>query len=340
VTIVLLSAMLCSDIQPRALLPDMIKFSYIPKNELYVDSRSSFREASADFTLSSGSSNLPSLNTAGEDEEHVLVLDFADNSRGKKQQSDRLVSRPSLTPSAVKALIEKRNARFRQAVDELLSAMSGVDDAVRLLQAAAKAHIPVNPSALFEKKNMAPAQPNARLAIDVVIAEVQEQPWYKGQILESRIFGATEGQTALLEPPLSPSIASALKDTRNIQMLYLHQVSAVHALSRGKNVIVSTGTASGKSVVYQVPIMRLLEADPSSTAIFVYPTKALAQDQKAAMEQLIWSCPGLQHIKVATYDGDTTQRLRKEIRESASVIFTNFVTFFLSHFNREAELNF
>lgn len=77
-------------------------------------------------------------------------------------------------------------------------------------------------------------------------------------------------------------------------MLYLHQVLAIRALSRGKNVIVSTGTASGKSVIYQVgvnlsvihllqfikslyqiPIMQFLEADPSSTAIFVYPTKVI-----------------------------------------------------------------
>lgn len=90
-TIVLLSAMLGSDIQSRALLPDMIKFSYIPKNELYIhgNSRSSFREASADFALSSGSSNLPRISATGGDDEHVLVLDFADNSRGRKQQSDR-----------------------------------------------------------------------------------------------------------------------------------------------------------------------------------------------------------------------------------------------------------
>lgn len=73
--------------------------------------------------------------------------------------------------------------------------MSGTDDAVRLLQAAAKAHMPVNPSASFEKKGLAPAQPNVRPAIGTVIAEMKEQAWYKGQILESRVFGATEGQT-------------------------------------------------------------------------------------------------------------------------------------------------
>jgi DEAD/DEAH box helicase domain-containing protein len=99
---------------------------------------------------------------------------------------------------------------------------------------------------------------------------------------------------ALLEPPLTPSIATALKEARNIQMLYLHQVLAIRALTRGKNVIVSTSTASGKSIIYQVcvgsyfirllqvmvspyqiPTLQFLEADSSSTAIFVYPTKVI-----------------------------------------------------------------
>ncbi|KAJ2916877.1 hypothetical protein MD484_g3585, partial [Candolleomyces efflorescens] len=69
-----------------------------------------------------------------------------------------------------------------------------------------------------------------------------------------------------------------------------------------------------------------LERDPGAKAIFVYPTKALAQDQKASLEQLLFSCPGLNHLRVATYDGDTSQEIRSEVRDSASVIFTNFDT--------------
>lgn len=80
--------------------------------------------------------------------------------------------------------------------ERLLLASADKDDAIRLLQAAAKAHIPVDPSASsFEKEELAPAQLKDRPAIDAVIAEVQEQSWYKGQIVESRIIDATEGQT-------------------------------------------------------------------------------------------------------------------------------------------------
>ena len=122
----------------------------------------------------------------------------------------------------------------------------------------------------------------------------------------------------------------------------MHQAAAINAISRKKHVIVSTSTASGKSVIYQVrairllfismislsqvPIMRFLEGDLSATGLFVYPTKvcvrthwasdihdyskALAQDQISALEQLLWACPTLRHVNVATYDGDTPQECR------------------------------
>ena len=137
-----------------------------------------------------------------------------------------------------------------------------------------------------------------------------------------------------VDPPLSDSIRTALLDARKISALYTHQATAIAALSQGKNVIVSTSTASGKSVIYQVksivflsqaytnpslslkvPLLRILEQDERAKALFIYPTKvclgqplicarsqlsfkALAQDQKAALEQLLVYCPGLEHISV------------------------------------------
>lgn len=65
-----------------------------------------------------------------------------------------------------------------------------------------------------------------------------------------------------------------LQQSRSISAFYTHQVAAINALDEGKHVIVSTSTASGKSVIYQVPFLRFLEEDPASTAIFIYPTKA------------------------------------------------------------------
>jgi DEAD/DEAH box helicase domain-containing protein len=76
-----------------------------------------------------------------------------------------------------------------------------------------------------------------------------------------------------LDPPLSDNIIQALQSSRKITSLYSHQVEAISAIHRGRNVIVSTATASGKSVIYQVPLLRFLEEDRESTALFVYPTK-------------------------------------------------------------------
>lgn len=76
-----------------------------------------------------------------------------------------------------------------------------------------------------------------------------------------------------LDPPLSESIQTALKSARKISTLYTHQASAIRAITEGKHTIVSTSTASGKSVIYQVPVLRFLEEDPHATAIFIYPTK-------------------------------------------------------------------
>ncbi|KAF5386879.1 hypothetical protein D9615_001687 [Tricholomella constricta] len=237
---------------------------------------------------------------------------------------------PALQPAAVKKLVEKRNERFYQAVKEFLAATPSTDDPAALLRMAAQAHVPVNPSEAStssqqnEIKYLKVPEPDSRSTIDAIIAELGEVSWCKDRIIDRRTFDAKEGRTAMLEPPLSSSISQALIESRQISALYAHQVAAIHAIAEGRHVIVSTSTASGKSVIYQIPVLRFLEDDPYATAIFIYPTKALAQDQKSAMEQLISTCPGLQHLKVATYDGDTPQELRAGIRETASVIFTNF----------------
>lgn len=81
--------------------------------------------------------------------------------------------------------------------------------------------------------------------------------------------------TAILDPPLSPTISAALNASRGITSLYSHQATAVGAVALGKHVVVSTSTASGKSVIYQIPALRFLEATPEATAVFIYPTKVL-----------------------------------------------------------------
>ncbi|KAF8126549.1 DEAD H helicase [Boletus edulis] len=317
----------------KALLPELIKFAYIARNELRIHAETLSQQQrdgrrSPNFSIPS-SSQLPGV----EEEEHVLVLEFAENSRGKREKSGTGVSLPpAMTPVQTKKLIEQRDERFMHAVDELLAATPVGEDPVIFLQAAARDHIPVNPKSKSLTRAAPPRDvltipsPEERPSIDEVIQELRDQEWYREQIVDHRTFEAREARQGSLDQPLSETIQQALRDARKINSLYLHQAAAINSIAKKRHVIVSTSTASGKSVIYQVPLLMMLEEDPRATAIFVYPTKALAQDQRTALEQLLWSTPGLRFIKVATYDGDTPQERRAEIRESASVIFTNFDT--------------
>ncbi|KAG1882994.1 hypothetical protein F4604DRAFT_1953038 [Suillus subluteus] len=305
----------------KALLPDVVEFAYIPQIDLRIHgetvSQQNKRPNSPDFTLHSQSlaidtpsgSRLP----GHEEEEHVLVLEFAENFRTTKLGN----------------LVDKRNQRFKDAVDELVRATPEAEVSMDLLQAAARDHIPVNPSAkkalpVNDSQNLIIPEPKDRPSIDDILLEIRKQHWYKNQIADRRTFKEKVATEGLLDEPLSHTIQQALRESRNITTLYYHQAAAINAIAQRKHVIVSTSTASGKSVIYQVPLLKFLEENSSATAIFIYPTKALAQDQHTALEQLLWACPGLQHIKVATYDGDTPQDHRRTIRETASVIFTNF----------------
>ncbi|KIK45797.1 hypothetical protein CY34DRAFT_777472 [Suillus luteus UH-Slu-Lm8-n1] len=305
----------------KALLPDVVEFAYIPHSDLRIHGETVYRQNkrsnSPDFTLHSQSLAIEtpsgSLLPGHEEEEHVLVLEFAENFRTTKSGN----------------LVEKRNQRFKDAVDELMKATPEGEVSMDLLQAAARDHIPVNPSAkkalpANDSQNLIIPEPKDRPSIDDILLEIQKQQWYKNQIVDRRTFEEKVAIEGSLAEPLSHTIQQALRESRNITSLYYHQAAAINAIAQRKHVIVSTSTASGKSVIYQVPLLKFLEESSNATAVFIYPTKALAQDQRTALEQLLWACPGLQHIKVATYDGDTAQDHRRTIRETASVIFTNF----------------
>lgn len=101
-----------------------------------------------------------------------------------------------------------------------------------------------------------------------------------------------------LEEDLSPSLWDALYATKKITSLYSHQATAINHLSHGRSVIVSTSTSSGKSLIYQIPFLRALEQDRGATAIYVFPTKALAQDQKRALGEILGAWEGWEEVKV------------------------------------------
>ena len=106
-----------------------------------------------------------------------------------------------------------------------------------------------------------------------------------------------------------------------IHELYEHQSAAVEAVLRGENVTLATGTASGKTLGYILPVLHTLLGDPKATALLLYPTKALAHDQIAALEGWIDMLDA--PIALRPYDGDTPQRFRAAIRKEARIIVSN-----------------
>jgi DEAD/DEAH box helicase domain-containing protein len=119
---------------------------------------------------------------------------------------------------------------------------------------------------------------------------------------------------------LDPRIRDGL-GRRGIQRPYLHQAEAMEAVHAGRDVVVVTPTASGKSLCYTVPVLQALAEDPSARALFLFPTKALGQDQVAEFSGLVADA-GMQ-ISSATYDGDTPAPIRSAIRKAGQVVVTN-----------------
>ena len=128
---------------------------------------------------------------------------------------------------------------------------------------------------------------------------------------------ARGGRSEPFPDDLDPRVASALV-AQGITALYSHQAETWEALRAGGNAIVTTSTASGKSLAFNLPVLDLLAREPKSRALYLYPTKALSQDQARALQAF-----GVKGVKPAIYDGDTESERRWQIRKWANVVLTN-----------------
>ena len=126
---------------------------------------------------------------------------------------------------------------------------------------------------------------------------------------------------------IDPRLLQALRQ-RGIEQLYLHQARAVEAALQGQNVVVVTPTASGKTLCYNLPVLNRLLGDPGGRALYLFPTKALAQDQLAELAALRQALDAVQPgagkgLEVNTYDGDTPHSARPRIRKTARIVISN-----------------
>jgi DEAD/DEAH box helicase domain-containing protein len=118
-------------------------------------------------------------------------------------------------------------------------------------------------------------------------------------------------------PDLRPELSEALRKM-GVSRLYSHQREAYERVLAGENVVVATATASGKSLCYKIPAFQNALGRAKSRAVFLYPTKALAQDQLGKIKSF-----GLRGVHPATYDGDTPHALRADIRRRSNILLTN-----------------
>ena len=146
-------------------------------------------------------------------------------------------------------------------------------------------------------------------------------PNYRQQIVHIEHIPAQDAAFGKLDKPLHPALKARL-EFLGLSALYSHQAEALNAIFAGKNVIVATPSASGKTLCYHLATLEAILADKLSCAIYVFPTKALAQDQLRSLKEI--ACPELLSERaVATFDGDTPQAERANIKKRARVVLTN-----------------
>lgn len=122
---------------------------------------------------------------------------------------------------------------------------------------------------------------------------------------------------------LNPALVKALQE-HGITRLYSHQAEAIAKIGEGRNVVVVTPTASGKTLCYNLPVLNRILSDPDARALYLFPTKALSQDQLAELRDVIVRLGAAPvEIKAHTFDGDTPQAARQAIRSAGHIVVTN-----------------
>jgi DEAD/DEAH box helicase domain-containing protein len=153
--------------------------------------------------------------------------------------------------------------------------------------------------------------------------EITSSSRYRGQMVHVEEIPARGAAYGELARPLPKALREALAGL-GIGRLYSHQAQAVEHIREGKHTAIVTSTASGKTLCYNLPVLEALLSDPQAKALYLFPTKALAQDQVRGLRRLADAHPGLEGlVRCGTYDGDTPAATRRKLRNEANVIMSN-----------------
>lgn len=158
--------------------------------------------------------------------------------------------------------------------------------------------------------------------IKSILSRWRTHPTIADNVVEWRVLAQKPADLMDFPSQLSPELTDILA-SQGIASLYTHQAMAYEKVNNGENIAVVSGTASGKTYCYNLPVIDSLLKHPEGKALYLFPTKALAQDQLSGLRSLLHELNRLDINKANIYDGDTPQNIRSLVRQESSIILTN-----------------
>ncbi|MBD3193869.1 MAG: DEAD/DEAH box helicase, partial [Candidatus Lokiarchaeota archaeon] len=166
------------------------------------------------------------------------------------------------------------------------------------------------------------------------IGYIKKENFYTNQISYVQHIPNRNAKYGQLERPLKKRVQRWL-DNNNIE-LWTHQAKAINSIRNGENTIIATSTASGKSLCYNVTVLQSILENPETTAIYLFPTKALARDQYSNLSKMLTET-NIKQNRLGIYDGDIEANQKRQVLDDANIVITNpyGLHFYLPWFNRK-----
>ncbi|KAH9265291.1 hypothetical protein BASA83_011193 [Batrachochytrium salamandrivorans] len=318
----------------KAIAQDLLVLEWTPRSSLDDGSTLELRRAA-------GLIDPTNLNNHSD---AVLTIAFSD----KPLSRNTVMTKPQRTVEATRRKMMIRSAAFCALLVSFCKAATKKNtDPVAALQEAKQTALPPNPyqsSAIqLSSTTVGALSGPSELGLDPVndmlepsraintanlICNIKTEWFYRGQIAPTHDFMSSprHAEYGILPIDMAQSKTwGAVQDFMGIQQCYLHQTQALQAINDKHHLILSSSTSSGKSLVYQLAVLCSLEYSPASCALLIFPTKALAQDQKRSLGELIHHMPHLDGVNMDTFDGDTSAQpsVRRQLRNTLQIALTN-----------------
>jgi DEAD/DEAH box helicase domain-containing protein len=306
----------------KAIIPHNMIFEYVDKNQFVLEEKhftwkDGFKQKEADI-FDIDKNNPDSINN------QILIIEFVDSGVKSRYRNDF----QKLTADSIKKLIIKRDNKFKKELNNFVKIHK--NESLSYLNKVYIKYLPeqlkfVNP---MDEMNQISLNSDHK-PIPELIDTFKKCSFYKNQISNTSTYKinpkyAKYDTNFFHDVDLHPDLQSLLI-SRGIEQVYLHQsIGLKGVLLENKHVISTTSTSSGKSLIYQLPILQSLLSNAKETTLLLFPTKALSQDQHRALLSLVSNLPSINSSKlIRTYDGDTSKADRQEIKADANVILTN-----------------